>query len=410
MGKALVSARGTCFAAVTVCVSMLTVGLDAQTTTPTPENDRERVQIGALGVTPSLALTNMGVDTNVFNEFDDPKRDFTFTVAPQVRTSVRMRRVRFQAVTRTDLTYFQRYASERSVGTAVESRLEVRGNRLTPWVESSISSGRQRYGYDVDLRFRRTVAVVGAGVEGRVAGRTRVSMSARRAHYRHDSDAVFLNQRLEEVLNRRSDTIGVDLRHNLTPLTTLVVSAQAITDRFDFTPDRDTDGVRVEAGFDLSPFALISGRGRVGYRALRGVGTTPDFSGVVASVAAGSTLRGRTRLDVTVERDVNYSLELDHPYFVQTGIGLALTPQLTPRWDVQGRASLQRLAYRASRGLSDMLPTRVDRDALVGVGLGYRLGQQMRVGLNVDRERRVSPVQRRAYLGYRTGLSVTYGR
>jgi hypothetical protein len=47
---------------------------------------------------------------------------------------------------------------------------------------------------------------------------------------------------------------------------------------------------------------------------------------------------------------------------------------------------------------------------MVGVGVGYRMGREMRIGFNVDRERRESPVQRRDYLGYRTGISVTYGR
>ena len=87
-----------------------------------------------------------------------------------------------------------------------------------------------------------------------------------------------------------------------------------------------------------------------------------------------------------------------------------VTPRLTQRWDMKARAGVQRLAYRGVEGGPDLLRDRVDRFQGFGAGVGFRFGQDTRVGFNVDRERRESPVKRRAYLGYRTGLSVTYGR
>jgi len=196
----------------------------------------------------------------------------------------------------------------------------------------------------------------------------------------------------------------------VTPLTTFVTSAQTVRDRFEFSPSRNTNSIRVETGFDLTPFALISGRGRIGYRTLNGLGTTPDYSGVVASVAVGSTIKGRTHVDVAAERDVNYSIEPAYRYFLLTGVTAVVTPRLTQRWDTQGRVGVQRLAYRGIDGISDLLRNRIDHLRVIGVGVGYRMGRDMRIGFNVDRERRASPVQRRTYLGYRTGISVAYGR
>ena len=40
-----------------------------------------RVHLGPLALTPHMALMNVGVDNNVFNETVAPKRDFTFTAA-----------------------------------------------------------------------------------------------------------------------------------------------------------------------------------------------------------------------------------------------------------------------------------------------------------------------------------------
>ena len=391
-----------------VCIPASPVG--AQSAPTDPGTARGRVQFGPLGLTPSVALANLGIDTNVFNDVDDPKSDFTFTVSPQVDASLRVRRARLQVKARSDLVYFHQYSSERSADTTVDSKLEFLGTRITPWVGTSVSSGRQRFGYEIDLRLRRVTRDAEAGVEARFTRRTHVVVSAHRTQYEYDGDAVLLGTSVQEVLNRRSESVGLDLRYRLTALTTLVASTQTIHDRFEFTPSRNTNSVRLEAGLDLTPFALISGRGRVGYRALNGHGTTPDYSGLVADVAASSTIKRRTRVDVAAERDVNYSIEFAYPYFLLTGATVVATPRLTRRWDTQARIGVQRLAYRGEEGISDLLRNRIDRIRVIGVGVGYLVGRDMRIGFNVNRERRESPVQRRDYLGYRTGISVTYGR
>jgi hypothetical protein len=373
--------------------------------------EQARIRLGPVGVTPSVALTRLGVDTNVFNEFEDPKRDFTFTLSPQVDAWARAGRARLHVAGRSDVVYFERYSSERSLDGTIGGRFEVQGARFTPWVSAGYTAGRQRIGYEVDLRFRRTMDEVAGGVEARAGARTRVALSITRSVLNHDPDAVFGFRNLREVLDRRSHTLGLQLRYALTPLTTFVLSGQASDDRFEVASSRDSRSVRVESGFDLAPSALISGRGRIGYRQLNGTSHEfPEYAGVVASVAAGSTFGGRTRVDVVSERDVTYSWEPDYPYYVLTGATVTVTPRLTERWDVQGRLGGYRLAYRPVIGAEHLLANRVDTYHLRGAGIGFHVGRDLRFGFNVDRERRTSPQRQRFYAGYRAGLSVTYGR
>src|SRR5215207_8007020 len=148
--------------------------------------EQARIRLGPLGVTPSVSLARLGVDTNVFNEFDDPKRDFTFTLSPQMDAWARAGRSRLHLAARSDLVYFQCYASERSMDGTIAGRFEMRGARFTPWASVGYTAGRQRIGYEVDLRFRRTVDDVGAGVEARVGARTRLAVNLQRAVYNHD--------------------------------------------------------------------------------------------------------------------------------------------------------------------------------------------------------------------------------
>ncbi|MGE3404654.1 MAG: hypothetical protein AB7K63_18850, partial [Vicinamibacterales bacterium] len=44
--------------------------------------DTARIQLGPLGVTPTLSLNNLGVDSNVFNTTVNPQRDYTATLTP----------------------------------------------------------------------------------------------------------------------------------------------------------------------------------------------------------------------------------------------------------------------------------------------------------------------------------------
>jgi hypothetical protein len=372
--------------------------------------ERARIHLGRLGLTPSMALTGLGIDSNVFNEFEDPKSDFRFTVSPQLDAWLRAGRSRLHVGGRSDLWYFHRYSSERSADYAANARFEVRGARVLPWFNGSLVAGRQRLGYEIDLRYRGVTGQLEGGVDVRVAGRTRVGLTARHVNYDHES-ADFLGSNLREVLDRSTDGLGLQVKHALTPLTTVVLSGERSRDRFQFTPERDSDSWRVETGFDLSSFALIAGRGRIGYRRFTGTGAAlPSYAGVVASVAASSTLAGRTHIEVTTERDINYSWELSYPYYVLTGAMLTVTPQLTPRWDIRGRVGTQHLAYRAAVGVLELPLDRVDTFGVMGAGIGFRIAPDVRIGIDVDRERRESPVRRRAYEAFRTGLSVTYGR
>jgi hypothetical protein len=367
-----------------------------------------RVHLGPLALTPSIGLTNLGIDSNVFNDVEDPKRDVTFTVTPQLGAWMRAGRSRTEVKAQTDFVYFHQYSSERSLDGSIEGRFAVPGNRVTPWVGGGYRSGRQRVGYEIDLRSRRIAVDAEAGIEVRVGGKTRIGASATRQRTRHDGDAFFLGSSLETTLNRRTDTYGLEYRQAWTVLTTFVAQAETIRERFQFSPERNSNSLRFQAGLDLERRALIGGRVRVGYRRFDGVAAgLPNYAGIVASFSTGATLGGRTRLEVSGERDVTYSIEQRFPYYILTGATLSVTPRLTPSWDIQGRLGLQRLAYQPFAG--ERLD-RVDRHRLFGGGVGYYLGRDVRIGFNVDRQRRRSPIQRRDYEGYRVGVSVTYGR
>ena len=93
---------------------------------------KANVHFGPLGLGPRVGLTNLGWDTNVFNEVNDPKQDFTFTVAPGTKLWLRTGRGLLTFDGQADLVYFAEYSSERSVNSHAVGQDQVRLQPVPP--------------------------------------------------------------------------------------------------------------------------------------------------------------------------------------------------------------------------------------------------------------------------------------
>lgn len=387
---------------------LLAQGIAQQPALPDPEQTG-RFRLGFIRYTPSINLSNVGVDTNIFNELTDPKEDVTAFVGPKAEYWTRIGpRARLYGSTGLEYQYFREYESQRSFGTANAARLDVDLGRLLPFVEGNYTSTRVRPGFEIDERARRRTGGIRGGLAARVQSKTRVQAWVRDDRYRFDLDEEFEDVNLSTALDRDSSGYGTGLEFELTPLTTLFVDAERAEDRFVNSPGRDADSLRVLPGFRFKPFALIDGRLAIGYRQFDTLSAlVPDFGGVIASVDLGYTLRA-TRITGQYNRDVTYSYETIEPYYLQTDWELAVVQKITAAWDVVGRGGRYRLDYERVGLAGDI--RRADSGRRYGGGIGYTLGQYIRMGVDVNYIDRVSEADiTRNFEGVRAGFSLTYG-
>lgn len=380
------------------------------------------VHVGPLSLRPVFQITNVGVDTNIFNEMEDedPKSDWTFSVGPASDFWLRMGKGRLSGRAAATYDWFATYGSQRSIGTRNHAKFQLEFARFRPYVGGSYLTMRDRPGYEIDVRVRHSEDGVNAGVELPVSKRASFAVGWERVRSRFDADVRFDGSWLSELLNRRETTVKASARYKLTPLTTFTLEGEVGRERFEFSPERDANSVRVVPGLEFDTFALVDGSAKVGWRRLKMLTAgMPDFTGAVASVNLGYTLLGVTRFSVGVTRDVEYSYWIDEPYYVLTGATLTLTQSVGGPWALVARAGLQHLSYRAVQRLPvepdpgagpEPAPKgRVDRVRLLGGGLAYRLGPDVRVGLDANYYTRGSDYDYRDYRGLRAGTSVTYG-
>ena len=154
---------------------------------------------------------------------------------------------------------------------------------------------------------------------------------------------------------------------------------------------------------------MIQGNATFGYRSFEPRSPdVPAYNGSTVDVNLTYTLAGATRLGLQATRDVQYSYERNKPYYLLTGTGFTLAQQVFGPVDVVGRLSSQRLEYRNRAGAQVVDPDRTDRSRSYGAGVGYRFGQ-VSLGVNVDKQRRTSPIERHSFEGVKVGTSMTYG-
>jgi hypothetical protein len=371
-----------------------------------------RARFGPLSLNPTLALTDAGVDDNVFNQsdVDHPRRDFTTTITPQTAFWLHLGRAWVTGNVKEDFVYYQTYASERSANTSYDVRLLRPFNRVSVELGSDYLNSRERPGFEIDARSRHVENGFDGAVEVRALSKTSFSVRARRRTVQFDGDALFLGTSLRLELNRTMLGVTGALRHQLTPLTALTLDVRRDQDRFEFSPRRDSDSTAVVGGVHFKASALLTGTASFGYRRFTPQATdVPDYRGSTAAIDLSFRARPSTRLGVQVVRDIQYSYEVDSPYYVETGLIGSITQALYGPLDVVGRLGVENLAYRGRVIGITPASERVDTVHLLRGSIRYRLGKDTRVGFNVDKQERRTDAAHRPYSGLRYGTSVTYG-
>jgi len=400
----------------TVALLVLTSGLlaapaAAQTLEPEPPANT-RIRIGPLQVNPTLSLTNIGVDQNVFNEppEDEPKEDFTATIQPTIALWLNVGRARVTASLKEEIIWYQKYSSERSANTTYAAAWRLPLNRLVLQAGWKYAKLKDRPGFEIDKRSERSQVGYNGSVEVRALAKTLFGVTGTRQSIDFAEDVVFRDVNLHDQLNSVSTTLGLTVRHELTPLTSVSVNVARVQDRFDFSPLRDSDSTEVIGAIALNSFAIIKGTASLGYRDFKPASSVVrGYQGTVGAADLSYTLLGATRFAVAAKRDVQYSYDNDQPYYLETGVDFSVAQQIFGPFDVVGRFGNHDLAYRTR-----VLPTptnvgQVDNVKSYGAGVGLHLGKELRLGFNVDRIRRDSDVRIRRYENLKFGSSITYG-
>ena len=400
-------------ATVLLALAGLAGGTPAAAQTPDgPDPSKVRLRIGPLSLNPTIALSNIGIDQNVFNQSDDqnPKQDFTFTVTPSTDLWLHMGRTWVTGTIKEDIIWYQKYNTERAANNMYMVGWKVPLNRLNLKVDATRASVRDRPGFEIDTRSQRYETTYNGSAEFRGFSKTYFGVTGSYGKVDFNSSDFFENVSLQTELNHVTTVAGIVIREQLTPLTSISVNATRSQDRFEFSSLRDSNSTAATATVAFDPVALIKGSATFGYRDFEPQSPgLAKFTGATANVNLTYVAFGSTRLAFGLTRDVQYSFDINQPYFLQTAFTGSVAQQIFGPFDVVVRGGTASLAYQDRAGAVIQVSDRVDHLQTYGGGIGYHMSRDLRLGVNIDKEHRISDIAAREYNNLRIGSAVTYG-
>jgi opacity protein-like surface antigen len=293
----------------------------------------------------------------------------------------------------------------------VNSHLEFPVTRFSPDVTVTWAHLRERSTNEIDLRAPRTDFGYTAGLQTKLTSRIAMTASVGRQKTAYDKGFIFRGVDLSTQLDR--NTLGgvLSTTVTVTPLTLFVADAGYSRDEFVAQADKTTDNIRVNAGFEFAPDAVIRGRASIGYHSLKphhDVVTTTmrPFQGITSNTDLSYTLLGVTRFNGRFSRDSNYSVSTSQPIYISNAGGLDILQALFGPVDLDVHGARERLEYAATSFES----ARTDFADTLGGGLSIRVAPQMVAALIYDNyERRSTAGSRFEYKRRRIYTTITYG-
>ena len=367
-----------------------------------------RFQTGNLSWTPVITLRDAGLDTNIFDEAIDPKRDQLAVVSPEADGVLELGSASVTMAGAAEFVYFRQYSDERSINRRGSARIDVPLSRIRPFGGIAYHATRERQNSEIDVRAWRTGREVTGGIGLSLTSRASLEFAGRRADVRFEAGDVFRDVELATRLNLNTLAASTRFRYNVTPLTSLVVDGEASRDEFVLSPQYDSDNLRASAGFSFSPDAVLKGQALVGYHKVTPRGTASlAYEGLTAAVDIGYVLLGRTRFDLRVLRDTTYSFEAQ-PFFLRTTYGGEILHNLFGPVDLIARASRETLDYQDVPDRFILAHTaNVNR---YGGAVAIRAAERMKLSLNYEFvERLDASLADRQYERTRFYTTLSYG-
>jgi hypothetical protein len=388
---------------------MLLLGASSLAGQSEPLTAMPLIQAGPVALSPTLELRDIGVDSNVFNESMEPKDDFTFTVRPGLTASLGTGAVRLIGKGAGGFVYYQTYTDQQSTNGEFEGRIETMSTRLRPYASAGWLQTNERNGYEIDARATRERSSFMGGADFELTAVTALTAWIRRERQTYAEGEQFMGVDLADQLDYTTDLAAAGAKFAVTPITTLTVAVELQRDRFRASPMRDADTIRVAPALRFGTDAAITGHFSAGYRDFNPRDPLlPSYRGFILSAGASYTLLGVTRFDVQGNRDVMYSFDATHPYYLASGGFLTVSQRVGGPFDVIGLGGAQRLRFQDVGGAQ--LAGGGETTKTLGGGFGIRVGEHLRVTLTYDRtERNSTESSIREYRRSRVLGSVNYG-
>jgi len=370
-------------------------------------------KFGPLRIDPVFYLRDAGYDTNLYyGSRGDPVKDYTVTLGPGFSVYLPLKKkVILQIIESPQYVYCHETKKERAWNNYLDARVQFALNKVFLSIGGKLTSARQRWGTEVDIRPRRREETYDGALLWQATRKTSFFIQGSRTLYDYEN-LEFDVFNLRDRLNRREDRLSFRSYYQLSPRARLFIEGAygSFTFRNEVARTKDSRSYDFSGGLEFAPLGVVRGQVRLGYKIFEPLERTRTrFRGLAGDSWLSVRLLRFLTVRTSYSRNVQFSVWYDNAYYVEsrTGGGASLYLFKTIRLDYDYGAGRNR--YPESQVLTPGTQVkRRDNYSVNSVGLYFRLKKNIGVGLIASRWNRDSnlawEIDDRDFIG----LNLTY--
>jgi Putative beta-barrel porin 2 len=361
----------------------------AQITAP---RELAQIEFGPVSVYPTLVVADAGKDSNVFNDNQAPKQDYTLTVQSRALVVTRLGLNELMFSVGSDYVWFRQYKQERSSNAAYAVRLNFSASRFKPFVGAQDLRLRSRPNPEIDARVRRLDRQGTGGLAFALTERTSINAAAVIDETLFDRGQSFQGVDLSQALNRKGRAYSGGVGYAVTPLTTLLLAWKYAEDRFPLSHLRDSKTYAFTPTLQFSPDAALRGQVSAGVEVFKPKDTQfARYRGATYdALLSWAVFSDRTTFDLRGSRNVSYSYKVNEPYYLVTGARLGVNQKFFGPFELTAGADREYLSYRWHQGVTGITDSnpRADTTDVLSGGIGINMKRGFKVALTAEKTRR----------------------
>jgi hypothetical protein len=354
---------------------------------------------GPVRVRPSVQLSNIGYDTNVFyNTGDEPLvGDWTATISPRADGLVLFGHRAFLTFReQIDGVVFAKYSEISYLDNRTSARLTVPFARIGVFSDLTLNNIHERATSELDARPERKEHRLALGIIVPMGWRTHFELSQTGANWAYEDDQTQCATGggcvpIDFLLDRNETGRDFKASYLMGGRTKLTLDAATRDIEFDQQTVRDSHEYRVLPGIELGQGGGLQGRLRVGQAHVDSVDERlADFRGLVGNLESVWSPAGRTRFMLNGRRDVNFAAWSGNQFHVNWQAELRAVHWMTRSFGLEGAAITGRLRFSGDQvfctagpaGITCRVPDspieaarRVDSVDQYEAGVRFRLAQ-----------------------------------
>lgn len=289
--------------------------------------DQAAWRIGPFHIQPSLVISNVGVDSNIYYSPTDPVKDFTLTAGPAATVYLPFgRKFVLWAYGSPRYVWYKETAKERTWNYFFNGSAQLALKNIFFSLDGIYNDARERWSTEVDIRPRRKEMGYGASALVKLAWKTSFSLGYRTVKYDYADEVTGEGFDVRQELNRTEAYGTLSVFYQISSLNRFFVDLEYGRYDFEFAERAalsDSRSAAAYAGFEFSPLSRrLRGRVRIGYKNFDVLNPDmPDHQGLVGSAQVSLRVNEPLAFRVSYVRDVVFSLWYDNPYYLQSQPG-----------------------------------------------------------------------------------------